>query len=138
MDNGKEFKGAVLILLKRFGVRIINGRPRRPQTQGLVEQANGFAKSKLGTYLTEIGTRKWAAALPGIAMQINDCPHDLLPHGRTGFEVMMSRRIHRADRAPIYDRVELAKISDKEIDIYCSTDTSNSKGKARAMDTERA
>ena len=51
MDNGKEFKGACLMLLKRFGIRIINGRPRRSQTQGSVEQGNYVAKTKLGTHL---------------------------------------------------------------------------------------
>ncbi|RFU28623.1 hypothetical protein B7463_g7723, partial [Scytalidium lignicola] len=39
-DNGKEFKGALLILLRKYGIRIINGKPRSPQTQGLVKQAN--------------------------------------------------------------------------------------------------
>ena len=58
MDNGKEFKGAALLLLKRFGIRIINGRPRRPQTQGMVEQGNYTAKTKLATYLRRMGTRK--------------------------------------------------------------------------------
>ena len=37
MDNGKEFQGAILILLKRFGIHTIDGGPRRPQTQVLVE-----------------------------------------------------------------------------------------------------
>ena len=31
-DNGKEFKGALLILLKKYGIKIINGRPRHPQS----------------------------------------------------------------------------------------------------------
>jgi hypothetical protein len=48
-DNGKEFKGALLILLRKFGTQIINGAPRSPQTQaqGLVEQANGVVETKL-------------------------------------------------------------------------------------------
>ena len=71
MDNGSEFKGVCLMLLKRFGIRVINGRPRRPQTQGLVEQANGVAKTKLGVYLREMVTNKWAAALPAIARAMN-------------------------------------------------------------------
>ena len=46
-DNGTEFKGAFWILLRRYGIKIINSRPRHPQLQGLVEQANGFVKNKL-------------------------------------------------------------------------------------------
>ncbi len=39
-----NFKGVLLILLQRYGIKVINGRPRHPQTQGLVEQANGVMK----------------------------------------------------------------------------------------------
>ena len=31
-DNGKEFKGACYLLLKRCGIKIIHGKPRSPQT----------------------------------------------------------------------------------------------------------
>ena len=85
IDNGKEFKGVCLLLLKRFGVRIVHSRPRRPQTQGLVEQANGVAKTKLGAYLREINTTAWAAALPVIAMIMNSQPHKSLPRRMTPF-----------------------------------------------------
>ncbi|KFY66788.1 hypothetical protein V496_01922 [Pseudogymnoascus sp. VKM F-4515 (FW-2607)] len=46
-DNGKEFKGALLILLRKYGIQVVNGAPRSPQTQGLVEQANGVVENKL-------------------------------------------------------------------------------------------
>ena len=36
-DNGSEFKGVLLILLEKYGIKILNGRPRYPQTQGPVE-----------------------------------------------------------------------------------------------------
>ena len=49
-DNGREFKGALLILLKRHGIKTVYGRPRTPRTQGLVEQGNSVVKDKL---------RKW-------------------------------------------------------------------------------
>lgn len=35
-DNASEFKGVCLELVKSFGVRVINDRPRTPQTQDLV------------------------------------------------------------------------------------------------------
>lgn len=35
-DNGSEFKGVCLELVKRFVVRVMNGRTRTPRTQGLV------------------------------------------------------------------------------------------------------
>jgi len=47
-DNGKEFKGALLILVKEYGIQIVHGHPRHPQSQSLVEQANGVLKLKQG------------------------------------------------------------------------------------------
>ena len=122
MDNGKEFKGVCLLLLKRFGIRIIHGRPRRPQTQGLVEQANGVAKLKLGAYLREMGTTAWAAALPVIATMMNSQPHKSLPRRMTPFQVMFSRRIVGLQRANYHDRLKLFQINDEAIDKYCSPD----------------
>lgn len=46
-DNGSEFKGVCLELVKSFVIRVINGRPRTPRTQGLVEQANGTVKTRI-------------------------------------------------------------------------------------------
>ncbi|KAH0606084.1 uncharacterized protein H6S33_003745 [Morchella sextelata] len=37
-DNGSEFKGALLTILQKFGIKIINGRPRHLQSQALIEQ----------------------------------------------------------------------------------------------------
>lgn len=55
-DNGREFKGALLLLMKRYNVRIKHGRPRTPQTQGLVEQANGTVKRQIRAHQSEHGT----------------------------------------------------------------------------------
>jgi transposase InsO family protein len=58
-DNGREFKGVLLLLLKRHGVKIINGRPRTPQTQGLVEQGNGTVKDRLRKWKSDNGSSDW-------------------------------------------------------------------------------
>jgi len=67
-DNGAEFKGFLLILLKKYGIKIINGRPRYPQTQGLVEQANGVMKVKLHCWLADHEGQGWSDVLPDIAL----------------------------------------------------------------------
>ncbi|CAG8784085.1 17685_t:CDS:2, partial [Rhizophagus irregularis] len=48
-DNGKEFcAGVIKELIEMWPtVMIINGRPRHPQSQGLVERANGILQQKL-------------------------------------------------------------------------------------------
>ncbi|SLM41265.1 Ribonuclease H-like domain [Lasallia pustulata] len=62
-DNGREFKGALLIFLKQHGIKLINGRPRSPQAQGLVEQSNGVVKDKIRKWQEENGSPEWAIAL---------------------------------------------------------------------------
>jgi hypothetical protein len=71
-DNGKEFKGVLLILLKKYGIKIVNGCPRHPQTQGLVEQANRVMKIKLSCWLKEHEGQGWSDALPDIALGISN------------------------------------------------------------------
>ncbi|CAG8464968.1 1266_t:CDS:1, partial [Dentiscutata heterogama] len=48
-DNGKEFIAQVIKELITLwpSVKIINGCPRHPQSQGLVERANGILEQKL-------------------------------------------------------------------------------------------
>ncbi len=45
-DNRKEFKGALLQVLKKHGIKLVNGNPLSLQTQGLVEQGNGVSRTK--------------------------------------------------------------------------------------------
>lgn len=49
-DNGKEFTATIITELVGLWptVKIINGHPRHPQSQGLVERANGILQQKLG------------------------------------------------------------------------------------------
>lgn len=77
-DNGSEFKGVLLILLEKYGIKIINGRPRHPQTQGLVEQANGVMTAKLRCWLEEHSNQGWTDALPDITLAMNRQSHTSL------------------------------------------------------------
>jgi len=74
-DNGAEFKSVLLILLKKYGIKIINGRARQPQTQGLIEQANRVLKTKLGFWLADQDGQGWSDALPDIACAMNRPSH---------------------------------------------------------------
>ena len=59
MDNGSEFKAILLILLRTLGIRIINGNPYKPTTQGLVEQGNGVVEDRLNKWMEDNGTDNW-------------------------------------------------------------------------------
>lgn len=84
-DNGSEFKGALLTLVKQFGINLLHGRPRSPQTQGLIEQANAVLKQKLRVYKARTGRNAWVQGLPLCILSMNkqvltliDCLHYLL------------------------------------------------------------
>ena len=55
-DNGKEFKRGLLILLQKYGIQVVNGAPRSPQTQGLVKQANRVVEDKLCAWKMDHGS----------------------------------------------------------------------------------
>ena len=74
-DNGTEFKDTVLLLLKKYGIKVLNGRPRHPQTQGLVEKHNSTLKRKLQAWIQDSGCRHWAQALPEISLSMNHQIH---------------------------------------------------------------
>jgi hypothetical protein len=103
-DNGKEFKGAVLILLRKYGIKLINGAPRTPQTQGLVEQANGVVEQKIAAWKVDNGSTAWKPALPEICMSMNKqyhsaikaCPWQVVFRDRTAptWLTAEERRLH--------------------------------------------
>ena len=62
-DNGSEFKRVFLELVKSFVVRVINGRPRTPRIQGLVEQANGTGKARINAWRRTHESSHWSESL---------------------------------------------------------------------------
>ena len=115
-DNGTEFKGVLLILLRKYGVKILNGRPRHPQTQGLVEQANGVMKAKLRCWLEEHPDQGWTDALPDITLAINRQSHTSLG-GRMPYEVFYNRKPRWEDRIPVDQLSEANDVDDEIVDI---------------------
>lgn len=63
-------KGAVIILMAQYGIKMINGRPRTPRTQGLVKQANGIMKDKLSKRIEATGNPNWSEHLVRVALAI--------------------------------------------------------------------
>lgn len=58
-DNGKEFRGEVKRLCRQHGVKMVHGRPYRPQTQGGVERMGQTAKAKLRKQLASTPKSEW-------------------------------------------------------------------------------
>ncbi len=72
--NGLEFKNECMInmLAKWEGdVKIIYGRPRHPQSQGLVEQSNGTIKTMISAMMDQQKTKDWVSLLPQVMYVMN-------------------------------------------------------------------
>jgi transposase InsO family protein len=114
-DNGTEFKGILTALLQDHGIHIINGRPRHPQSQGLVEQGNGVAKTKLRAIQEETGWYNWASQITEVQMAMNLQSHSSLPNKMSPYEVMFGRKPRWIDSIPLHIR-RMTEILEEEIE----------------------
>ena len=114
MDNGKEFKGLCLILLKKHGIRVIYGRPRHPQTQGKVEQGNATFKSRLAKKILSTGSDAWASHLTRLTLSMNRTTTLNLPNKRTPFDVCLNRKL---DENPTERIIPQREIEDADEEV---------------------
>ena len=98
-DNGREFKGVLKLLLLSHGVKIKNGRPRTPRTQGLVEQANGTVKEKILAWKLENGLSGWSVGLPACALAINRTMQRAIK--TTPYQMVFGREMRRYQILPV-------------------------------------
>ena len=77
-DNRKGLKGALPIILRKYGIQLVNGAPRLPQTQGLVEQANGVVETKLRAWKMDNGSSEWANGLLEVTLAMNTQKHSTI------------------------------------------------------------
>ena len=88
IDNGREFKRALLIFLKQHGIKLINGRPHSSQTQGLVEQSNEVVKDKIHKWQEENRFSEWAITLTEVIIAMNRQHHQSLNYNMSLYKVM--------------------------------------------------
>ncbi len=87
-DNGKEFCASVIkeLVIMWPSVKIINGRPHHPQSQGLVEKANGILQQKLGKWRESMGRNDWSYGFRIIILSMNQSY--CRSHKKTPFELV--------------------------------------------------
>ena len=88
-DNGTEFKGACDRLVKHHGIPVVHSKPRTPQTNGLIEQANGVLKSKILAWMTEMVSTEWWLALPEALLSMNRQVHSTT--GKSPYEIVFKQ-----------------------------------------------
>jgi hypothetical protein len=91
-DNGGEFKGEVIEVCKKRGIKIIRGRAYHPQSQGSIEVANRVFKKRLRAARADTSIQSWIQLLPLIAWVINTTATAALPKGNTPYEVWFGRK----------------------------------------------
>lgn len=72
-DNGREFANSIienLIESWQSDIQIIHGRPRHPQTQGVIERAHRTLEQKLATQISSTDT-SWTKKLPHVVCKLN-------------------------------------------------------------------
>ena len=91
-DNGKEFTAQVIKDLKIMwpGLIIINGRPRHPQSQGLVERGNSTLCEILGKFMQDRNTSQWVSCLGPTIYSMNTSIAQGIKH--TPFEVVYGQK----------------------------------------------
>jgi hypothetical protein len=82
--------GAYLLLLRRYGIKLINGRPRAPNVQGLVEQSNSVVEDKIAKWIRDNGSPFWHLALTEVANQMNAQFHTAIK--KSPFEVVFRQK----------------------------------------------
>ncbi|CAF3798969.1 unnamed protein product [Rotaria sp. Silwood1] len=70
---------------------IINGRPRHPQSQGLVERANAVVQKMLGKWLETNESRDWPSGLGPVMLAINNCRSQSTK--KTPYEMVFGQRV---------------------------------------------
>lgn len=136
-DNGREFKGVLKLLLLSHGVKIKNGRPRTPRTQGLVEQANGTVKEKILAWKLENGLSGWAVGLPACALAINRTVQRAIR--TTPYQMVFGKEMRRYQILPVAmrERTEVEEEPTEEGPFHISDDEEQLLlDMARVMDTQ--
>jgi hypothetical protein len=128
MCNGKEFEGtslklhvylklllyigALLILLRRYGIKITHGAPRTPYVQGLVEQANGTVENKIRAWKMDHGTSKWEPSLVDIAWALNHTYVESI--GCTPWELVFRNNMCPLHQLDVNERKEILGVPCEE------------------------
>ena len=59
-------------------MKLVNGRPRHPQSQGCVERANADMKKKVQIWMKENNTSNWGMGLRFVQWQMNNSYHEAI------------------------------------------------------------
>jgi hypothetical protein len=125
-------------MAKRHGIPIINGRAYHPQTQGLVEKANGIFKTRLLVCQREAGCPPidWVRFLSQIALCVNTIQPLSLPAYVTPFDVWFGREPHFLRAQPLNPDNKPCDADGNELVFLDGVDSSASDGGYPELDAD--
>lgn len=127
-DHGTEFKGPVEKLCKSLKIKVIQGRPYHPQSQGKIERSHRVYKKKLSYDMLTIGKSgvSWVKSLPDYARTMNLDPREELSW-KSAFEVYYGRKINRDELISRSDNqiIEERALSENSYENVTSPKSSN-------------
>lgn len=126
-ESGNEFKGAVVLLLQNRKIKLINGRPRHPQSQGFVEKGISTVKRRLAAWMALTKRTDWPNALELVERSINTTCCKGLPSNMTPHECMFSfGRLMPHEAAPMglpgQEAHPALAMTPEEVDRACDGD----------------
>ncbi len=132
--DGREFKGILLLFLKKYNIKLINSRLQTPLTQGIVQQANAVVKDKIAKWQAINGIGNWVDSLIEICDAINNQTPKFLPSGVTSMQFLFLRKSESSTSRIVFtteeERQVLQQISVEDIDSFCE-EAEYKKGKKR-------
>ncbi|XP_063827754.1 uncharacterized protein LOC135077121 [Ostrinia nubilalis] len=87
-DNGREFTASVLkeIVSLWPACKIVNGRPRYPQSQGSIERSNQDVKNMIRAWMTDNKSTNWSIGCYFVQFQKNSSYHSTI--ARTPYKAL--------------------------------------------------
>ena len=79
-DNGGEFTADIIKELTTLwpSLKLVNGRPRHPQSQGCVERANAELKKKVQIWMKKHKSSNWSRGIRFVQWQMNTTHHQTI------------------------------------------------------------
>ena len=126
-DNGREFTATLIkeIATAFPGLKLINGRPRFPQSQGSVERSNQDVELMLRSWCKDNSTNDWVVGLHFVQLMKNTSHHRII--GRSPFQALFGKAPKIGADAlqlppEILERVE----TEEDLDPYLASENSQS------------
>jgi hypothetical protein len=91
-NNRGEFKGKVIEVCKKRGIKIICRQAYYPQSQGSIKVTNRIFKKRLQAIQADTGIQSWIQLLPLIVWVINTTAIPALPKSNTLCKVWFGRK----------------------------------------------